>query len=238
MSATFVVRSNGSYSIPIALTDEISLSSDSGHCIEISQVNIPFTIKNITQSETITVHTAAGDVLTFTLLPGTYAGSDITERFSSWTDRQGLEGSLELFFDSCVDRTCVRFDATIDSVVLSETLRAMFGYTDATLTGESEYISEERPRITDDILEFYISTDLNTNSYTDSGEGSGYSTLTNVLFHGYFSAPNAMNTFNSEMAMPVEISSDTISTFHLYLVDANFQPLSPELPWSVFFTIV
>jgi hypothetical protein len=118
----------------------------------------------------------------------------------------------------------------------------MFGFTESTLvvaTGGSytECISESRPRITDDILEFYISTNLNTNSYTDCASDNSYSTLTNVLFHGYFNSPNSMNTFNSEMAMPVEISSDSISNFDLYLVDAHFQPLTPGLPWTVFFTI-
>jgi hypothetical protein len=245
MTATFIVRSAGASVISVQLADEISLNADTRHYIEISQVNIPFTIKNITENESIDVSLASGETITFTLLPGTYAGSDITERFSSWCDRNGLDGSIELFFDSCVDKTCVRFDSTVKQVTLSETLRQMFGYADAVLVANasglvtySEFISEERPKITDDILEFYISTDLNTNSYTDSSSDKSYSTIANVLFHGYFNAPNSMNTFNSEMAMPVEISSDSIYNFNLNLVDANFQPLTPGLPWTIFFTIM
>ena len=244
MSATIVVRSDGSSTIPIQLADEIALDAGTPHFIEISQVSIPFTVKNIKANETIEVVTVPGETLTFTLLPGTYAGGDITERFSAWTDRNGLDGHVELFFDACVDRSCVRFDSTVKQVVLSETLRKMFGYTDATLVSNpvgdgnyTEYISEERPKITDDILAFYIATNLCTNSYTDCADDNTYSTLTNVLFHGNFSVPNAMNTWTSEMAMPVEISSDSISNFNLYLVDEKFQPLTPGLPWTVFFTI-
>ncbi|GCA62404.1 hypothetical protein KIPB_003313 [Kipferlia bialata] len=227
------------------MTDELAFDTSSAHFIEISQVNIPFTIKNITENETITVSPVGADPTVFTLLPGTYSGSDITERFSAWTDRNDLEGSLELFFDSCVDRTCVRFDSKVRQLVLSERLRVMFGYDSATLardpteTGDySEFISEGRPLITDDILEFFITTNLNTNSYTDCSSDDTYSTLTNVLFHGYFNSPNTMNTFNSTQAMPVEISSDSIGNFNLYLVDSKFNPLTPGLPWTVFFTIM
>jgi hypothetical protein len=245
MSSTFVVKANdGGSTIPISMSSELVFNSGVAHYIEISQVNIPFTARNIETSQTIVVTPVSTSPVTFTLLPGTYSGGNITERFSAWSDRKGFGESIELFFDSCVDRTCVRFDSSIKQVVLSDRLREMFGYTDATLSytssdadAYSEHVSESRPIITDDILEFYITTNLSTNSYTDCATDDTYSTLTNVLFHGYFDNPNSMNTFNSTLAMPVEISSDSITNFNLYLVDSKFNPLTPGLPWTVFFTI-
>jgi hypothetical protein len=238
MSNQFIVRVDSGSTKNINLQSEISLDSRKPHFLKISQVNIPFVINNITETETIKV-TVSKVVHTFTILPGVYDGTSLVERFDSWTQSEGIEDSISFFFDNNVNRTV--FDCTGNvSFTLTSTLAKMFGYTKTTYscTDGGEFISDSRPKLTDDIMEFFIMTSLNTSSYTDYGSAVNYSTAANVIFHGYFKTPNEMNTYNSQDAAPICLGQNTISGFKITLADKNFNPIELNQAWSVFFSII
>jgi hypothetical protein len=239
MSNQFIVRADGGSTKTISLQSEISLDARKPHFLKISQVNIPFVINNITENETIKV-TVNKVVHTFTILPGVYDGTSLEERFDAWSQTEGIDGSIEFYFDNNVNRTV--FDCTgVVTINLTDNLSKLFGYNKTTYSSVgsgAEFVSESRPKLTDDIMEFFIMTSLNTSSYTDYGSTVNYSTAANVIFHGYFKTPNEMNTYNSQDAAPICLGQNTISNFKLVLADKNFNPIELDQPWSVFFSII
>ncbi|GCA62594.1 hypothetical protein KIPB_004506 [Kipferlia bialata] len=247
--------------ISVQLDDTVRLNPNRQHFISISNINIPFKTPNVTNSTDfyIKVTRTDGEELVFTLYTGIYTGGDMTSRFYAfildnyeWFDSNDL--SVMLIMDDNINRVSFKFtNPDIAQVAVSPALAYMFGYTETEAAanaadyviandGSAEFhMGSYQPSITNTISDFFITTNLQTDSYTNINTKSvdSASGLKNILFHGYFRVPNSVNTFNHMDAQNVMIEDNTINSFTVDLVDNQFRKIDLDGDkWSLFFSVI
>jgi hypothetical protein len=247
--------------IDVQLDDTVYLNPKRQHFISISNINIPFKTPNVTNSTDfyIKVTRTDGQELTFALYTGIYTGGDMTSRFYAfiidhidWFSNNDL--SIMLIMDDNINRVSFKFtNPDITQVAVSPALAYMFGYLLTSDTagvpdyviandGSTEFhMGTYQPSITNTISDFFITTNINTDSYTNisTKTDDSASGLKNILFHGYFRVPNSVNTFNHMDAQNVMIVDNTIDNFTLDLVDNQFKKIDLDGDkWSLFFSVI